>query len=195
MRGATNGKPVQLLLTLFQSTHPVRGATRMWTDLPDWMDISIHAPRAGCDWPWTTLPAPLPPYFNPRTPCGVRQGVRQMEQKQVKISIHAPRAGCDAAAFVQTLLEKEISIHAPRAGCDSNWRYEVVRVGYFNPRTPCGVRPWGKSPVHPSNRFQSTHPVRGATLNDAPAVFGFRISIHAPRAGCDVSWPRKTWPR
>ena len=33
----------------------------------------------------------------------------------------------------------------------------------FNPRTPCGVRPRYVSPVVLSRKFQSTHPLRGAT--------------------------------
>ena len=42
--------------------------------------------------------------------------------------------------------------------------------------------------IKPARRlrgFQSTHPVRGATAQPCPAVQGYTISIHAPRAGCD----------
>ena len=128
--------------------------------------ISIHAPRAGCDWP---------------TKCN---------QEQKKISIHAPRAGCDDADDLG-VWRCSISIHAPRAGCDcimaglSTW-YAVfqsthpvrgatdsLRVGlsgslYFNPRTPCGVRPWGASTTTIAEIFQSTHPVRTANLTVLP---------------------------
>ena len=34
--------------------------------------------------------------------------------------------------------------------------------------------------------FQSTHPVRGATKDDAFALVAPPISIHAPREGCDT---------
>ena len=34
-------------------------------------------------------------------------------------------------------------------------------------------------------RFQSTHPVRGATRDRGFAGAGSQISIHAPREGCD----------
>ena len=37
-------------------------------------------------------------------------------------------------------------------------------LSYFNPRTPCGVRPKTKPPPISSPRFQSTHPVWGATI-------------------------------
>ena len=35
--------------SLFQSTHPVRGATNLMFDMQTLMLISIHAPREGCD--------------------------------------------------------------------------------------------------------------------------------------------------
>ena len=58
-----------------------------------------------------------------------------------------------------------ISIHAPREGCDPSRRERR--------RCICG--------------FQSTHPVRGATVRLA-AIHAFeRISIHAPREGCDMT--------
>ena len=39
---------------------------------------------------------------------------------------------------------------------------------------------------HPKHyEFQSTHPVRGATLSRYAAATGDLISIHAPREGCD----------
>ena len=41
--------------------------------------------------------------------------------------------------------------------------------------------------------FQSTHPVRGATTARQQRDGVVRISIHAPRAGCDDGW--KTWRR
>ena len=34
-------------------------------------------------------------------------------------------------------------------------------------------------------KFQSTHPVRGATKPDGDVQFYLLISIHAPREGCD----------
>ena len=55
----------------------------------------------------------------------------------------------------------------------------------FNPRTPCGVRPYSSGhPAHPPI-FQSTYPVRGATTQVACGGRFIAISIHVPRAGCD----------
>ena len=58
---------------------------------------------------------------------------------------------------------QRVSIHAPREGCDRfAWRLSTL-----------------------SNVFQSTHPVRGATVPFAERVSVAGVSIHAPREGCD----------
>ena len=49
VRGATAGSPVSYRSRLFQSTHPVRGATGMQLSDSVIEQISIHAPREGCD--------------------------------------------------------------------------------------------------------------------------------------------------
>ena len=58
-------------------------------------------------------------------------------------------------------------------------------MGYFNPRTPCGVRPDSSPVTSAPIKFQSTHPVRGATHDPSNQRDTAEISIHAPRAGCD----------
>ena len=174
----------------FQSTHPVRGATRRGAPYQRCRRISIHAPRAGCDVVLQRHRQPLrisihapragcdvrsDAYarshqdFNPRTPCGVRLTPQTALAYMLDISIHVPRAGCDLHLDLHGLVFV-ISIHVPRAGCD-------------------------RSSVHSSlisGSFQSTYPVRGATRqryrHDHPA----HISIHVPRAGCDR--PRSSCP-
>ena len=116
MRGAT-GKTVTITdVKTFQSTHPVRGATKLSEQANGSAEISIHAPREGCD------------------------GHDFCHGHTQIISIHAPREGCD------------------RRLADIDKAYDV---------------------------FQSTHPVRGATLPQRGQYGHFRISIHAPREGCD----------
>ena len=78
-----------------------------------------------------------------------------------------------------------ISIHALLAECDSAYSAPTARYGYFNPRTPCGVRPAATLRHNRSNIFQSTHSLRSATgvkVRNNRAVF---ISIHALLAECD----------
>ena len=126
-------------MSLFQSTHPLRGAT----------ETDRHFLRRQT-------------YFNPRTPCGVRQRHHHHGRDAHHISIHAPLAGCDqfGYALARALV---ISIHAPLAGCD------LVTV-FSN---------------QPDAVFQSTHPLRGATRTRRAAHVAVHISIHAPLAGCD----------
>ena len=81
------------------------------------------------------------------------------------ISIHAPREGCDDKPGHSATRHNRISIHAPREGCDS-----LISSNF------CVMV-----------RFQSTHPVRGATLSRPHDHDRGRISIHAPREGCDFA--------
>ena len=71
LRGATLTTSVQMVRQRFQSTHPLRGATYGCGPEADWLQISIHAPLAGCDRS-TSRRTHSPRNFNPRTPCGVR---------------------------------------------------------------------------------------------------------------------------
>ena len=80
-------------------------------------------------------------HFNPRAPCGARRNT-----------------------FLRSPQIPSISIHAPHAGRDDR-RVRAMRFPrHFNPRAPCGAR----QPYHFSNEadmlFQSTRPMRGATL-------------------------------
>ena len=100
------------------------------------------------------------------------------------ISIHAPLAGCDLI-LPRVLPLHRISIHAPLAGCDRGGRAVQVSSGHFNPRTPCGVRPSATMARTNTKAFQSTHPLRGATLRACWEYKDCSISIHAPLAGCD----------
>ena len=55
----------------------------------------------------------------------------------------------------------------------------------FNPRAPCGARPVSVRVKEAAGIFQSTRPVRGATLPEHDLAALVPISIHAPRAGRD----------
>ena len=94
VRGATRGKVGAEVARKFQSTLPVRGATRMM------ILLSVEED-----------------YFNPRSPCGERR-------------IH----------YFTERLYRTISIHAPRAGSDGYPVYQPEPAYHFNPRSPCGER-------------------------------------------------------
>ena len=57
----------------FQSTRPLRGATYTFVAWQGNAEISIHAPLAGRD-PTAAEGLFRPWNFNPRAPCGARQG-------------------------------------------------------------------------------------------------------------------------
>ena len=119
--------------------------------------ISIHAPREGCDVSFT-IPCPTSNVISihaPREGCDtggrIRHGfagtfqsthpVRGATSSQARpmpprgISIHAPREGCDPTVRPCGCVI-EISIHAPREGCDFSKRSLLSSTSYFNPRTP-----------------------------------------------------------
>ena len=125
-------------------------------------DISIHAPRVGCDALGDALGVVrVISIHAPRVGCDVNQ--RGSSTYTIIISIHAPRVGCDSGAAFTSSFGQTISIHAPRVGCDGEHYYLTVD----------------------KDEFQSTHPVWGATIIQI-ALAGHRgISIHAPRVGCD----------
>ena len=126
-------------LALFQSTHPMRGATIFLAKYISNQSISIHAPHARCDQDMT--PA---------------QGV----------------------SF--------ISIHAPHARCDN---MNAIQLGYienFNPRTPCEVRLVCYTSILWTCRFQSTHPMRGATWNCNQKEKGEQFQSTHPMRGATL---------
>ena len=101
----------------FQSTRPVRGATRDKRQEKLDAVVSIHAPRAGRD-RTSAARSTASTSFNPRAPCGARHDVLHVGVRGGGVSIHAPRAGRDRA--------RPGSAGRPRC---------------FNPRAPCGARP------------------------------------------------------
>ena len=62
---------------------------------------------------------------------------------------------------------------------------EDEKKGHFNPRSPRGERLHTIFSISTSNIFQSTLPVRGATLVLLEQIRTIDISIHAPREGSD----------
>ena len=101
--------------------------------------------------------------FNPRAPCGARREIFLIDVSVISISIHAPLAGCDQLGAHFSPKSSHISIHAPLAGCDLT--ADDITADKL--------------------AFQSTHPLRGATVHHRPAGLVGGISIHAPLAGCD----------
>ena len=146
-------------------------------------------------------------YFNPRAPCGARrsnslsamaistfQSTRPMRGATILhedckgtdfISIHAPHAGRDACRCA-TGRTRTISIHAPHAGRDLNKARRLVRWQLISIHAPHAGRDLlSHSGVACACRFQSTRPMRGATVSALAYDLYLIISIHAPHAGRD----------
>ena len=196
-------------MATFQSTLPMRGATR-WTLPTRWIFcISIHAPHAGSD------------------------ARRKQPAAKPLISIHAPHAGSDRAGggqlhgnglFQSTLPMRgatfhlvparpfdihfnprspcgerqriicvayggrRISIHAPHAGSDRPPCSRPLQRHYFNPRSPCGERRGSFCACRLSFNFNPRSPCGERQRIICVAYGGRRISIHAPHAGSDPQW-------
>ena len=102
------------------------------------------------------------------------------------ISTHAPLAGRDGS---QPLPQAgiRISTHAPLAGRDRILRRWIPGRSYFNPRAPCGARPFAVIGGVRIEEFQPTRPLRGATSSTQLIQLPYEISTHAPLAGRDLA--------
>ena len=153
--------------------------------------------------------------FQPTRPLRGATASLELLAQSTRISTHAPLAGRDQYA-VFTFLCDEISTHAPLAGRDTTATSITTAARNFNPRAPCGARPWQTwlSPSLPNFnprapcgarryfgfiinlqfRFQPTRPLRGATVHRVVVLAVRLISTHEPLAGRDGS-PRRRLPR
>ena len=123
------------------------------------------------------------------------------------ISIHTPHAGSDPCFFLP-VPQWHISIHTPHAGSDLHFLSAPQHPAYFNPHSPCGERPrlflivpvlfqfqstlpmrgatvYSDTTHRSSIEFQSTLPMRGATSKAIQRQWKSQISIHTPHAGSD----------
>ena len=80
--------------TTFQSTPPIRVATKLGYDVADYDFISIHATHTGGDKHGSKV-QPSITYFNPRHPYGWRRSGRFVHGGFLRISIHATHTGGD----------------------------------------------------------------------------------------------------
>ena len=166
--------------------------------------------------------------FNPRSPYGERPKARKKPHTAVLFQSTLPLRGAtmvstslwSAEVFQSTLPLRGatlailqhcrngiISIHAPLTGSDGGDPGGISGVGDFNPRSPYGERPAVRPITGGNNPFQSTLPLRGATVKlvsnsnittfqstlplrgatgvIVPGHFQSPISIHAPLTGSD----------
>ena len=148
------------------------------------VQISIHAPHAGCDYSQTdSRRIHLISIHAPHAGCDFQ---RQYPLRAMRISIHAPHAGCDVKTVAQVLTDEQFQSTHPMRGATAS-AAETVVAAYISIHAPlAGCDRHTRSCPMIFSSFQSTHPLRGATHSSGYCVTMRNISIHAPLAGCDV---------
>ena len=169
--------------SLFQFTHPGRGATLCRYAL---------AVYVSC--------------FNSRTPGGVRLGHTHRHAEDLPVSIHAPREGCDYTHHASALAPGRFNSRTPGGvrlttspssmrlcpfqfthpgrGATGSKRsgWFVTMFQFTHPGRGATLEPTQDRLI---DLFQFTHPGRGATIEEYPPGSSLSVSIHAPREGCD----------
>ena len=193
----------------FQSTHPLRGATRINESTDCVRNFNPRTPcgvrhyrRGRYTGRW---------HFNPRTPCGVRPSAWKTSTRASNFN---PRTPCGVRRSMVSVLSSTTDNFNPRTPCGVRLPQTILRRSrpefqsthplrgatwaelqepaahsYFNPRTPCGVRryPDGFDPER--SIFQSTHPLRGATRITDTAQRGSAFqSTHPLRGATQPGW-------
>ena len=177
---------LSMVSTVFQSTHPVRGATGT--------QFRLGVPGI---------------YFNPRAPRGARLFCYTETLCHCHISIHEPRVGRDwenqfgqnkmqlfqstrpvwGATLISFGSIRDISFQSTRPVWGATWESSVhvpTHSRFQSTRPVWGATTGCSGTRIRFNLFQSTRPVWGATIPvirlSVPANV---ISIHAPRVGRD----------
>ena len=188
VRGATAARYYTLAQPLYFNPRSPCGERRhIHKQLRPLEGISIHAPRAGSDQTaefitkyfdkfQSTLPvrgatcAYRPQfgnerYFNPRSPCGERRDVSLHLITEIAFQSTLPVRGATEKSLDGVAKLVEFQSTLPVRGATPPAQGGEADPSNFNPRSPCGERPYRVLGRCGSLKgFQSTLPVRGATI-------------------------------
>ena len=140
----------------------MRGATEWFEIICQKIRISIHTPHAGSD--TVSVSGEYQGfYFNPHSPCGERHTTCPICSGDTNFNPHSP-CGERRAMTRRIWLIFPISIHTPHAGSDVFYRRWRIPPADFNPHSPCGERLEENGVRTLEDVFQSTLPMRGATV-------------------------------
>ena len=176
----------------FQSTHPGWGATLFLLNYQILYFISIHAPRVGCD----LISAAFPLFhidFNPRTPGGVRHYYPDINAPLVRH--FNPRTPGGVRLYIVQIGKTRHKNFNPRTpgGVRLQGHRGCQKERYFNPRTPGGVRLDCLCRDADCSRISIHAPRVGCDYTDPKIYVSEKsISIHAPRVGCDLYYLNST---
>ena len=127
------------MVTVFQSTLPVWGATRGLSGGQG--DSWYFNPRSPCgERRQPDAPCPIPGQFQSTLPVWGATGLKSFVGQDVTISIHAPRVGSDSAHSIQSKADQRFQSTLPVWGATSAGIHRQCRFVHFNPRSPCGER-------------------------------------------------------
>ena len=142
------------------------GVRRAFSSVGSWFsEISIHAPRVGCDIRPYGLARPSI-HFNPRTPGGVRP-IYDLCVSLYQLEFQSTHPGWGATRGTLAISKAGLifqSTHPGGVGCDESDLKELSCASDFNPRTPGGVRQSvAKIKRNRALNFHPTSPWWGAT--------------------------------
>ena len=184
MREATRFCFISDRLSVFQSTPPMREATLCLCSTLRYAVVSIHASHAGGD-PISLHRPRTRDSFNPRLPCGRRQKKTPKRRRELRFQSTPPMREATRNTYLYktkngfqstppmreatTLVTAyyvhcNVSIHASHAGGDFVLIVISANSHGFNPRLPCGRRLCANRNLSKFSWFQSTPPMREATL-------------------------------
>ena len=165
---------------------PREGCDSSPSSVDRWNEISIHAPREGCDRPCCTSETGRR-YFNPRTPRGVRRRYFPSPSAEGRFQSTHPARGATPACPVEAQgVESFQSTHPARGATICHWSTDNldITISIHAPREGCDSPQMHAGP--PLLAISIHAPREGCDLLPDPARYRRRISIHAPREGCDV---------
>ena len=177
---------------IFQSTRPLRGATEFSFAPYTGLEFQSTRPLRGATY-GGSLRSGGSTFQSTRPLRGATRKLIYTDTVSNLISIHAPLAGRDRELMSTKVSYKDFN---PRAPCGARpfLLSRKKKHGDFNPRAPCGAR---QLPIRAASfrfRFQSTRPLRGATALAPASPLSCKISIHAPLAGRDRLCPMMSTP-
>ena len=160
MRGATRRSSCSPLCARFQSTRPMRGATRFFVQIARRLSFQSTRPMRGAT--FSSIIIISMPTFQSTRPMRGATALYTAILSLCKFQSTRPMRG--ATAFLGICARRVgVSIHAPHAGRDVYVPFFPPKICRFNPRAPCGARLSGSTSSLVAQTFQSTRPMRGAT--------------------------------
>ena len=175
---------VKTLIT-FQFTHPGKGATPRYAEYKTACDVSIHAPWEGCD--VLAVPVSGSVVLFQFTHPGKGATHERRGREAARPSFNSRTLGRVRLSALCALVKMRYSFNSRTLGRVRLAIPESIQSLSlsFNSRTLGRVRHISESCFTFADRFQFTHPGKGATTHGCGATPAFRVSIHAPWEGCD----------